>query len=360
MSAKTRPEVKVAGALALLFSTAINLINGGKRSWEMIEELKRALQLFKEGRLGLVWELGQTCSDEDRDRLFSTSPDELPLSRHAKSLLRKRGVRLLGEAFLICDFEGRDRNVKSVREIAAFLRQAGIPTGTKPNTCGWMPPYAEDPEILELWAKPAHELDGRSTCIGCQSVGEVLSCVGFHKRWNQYRLRGIRHERLYSLMVVPDSWAPPKKSSNCEEWGWIHLGELLISGRGAERLRKKGVTTFEELVALPVAKIRELCSERDIGRLIGVLRQMEEESRETPDLLLEWRSLLEGQLDKPINDFDFSVRTMNCLERLDIRLVGQLVEWSASELLKTKDLGRKSLREIDDALASINLELRPG
>lgn len=363
MSAKTRLEVKLAGVLTLLFSEAIRLISGGKRPNTMIDELERALQLFKENRLGLVWELGQTCSAEQRDELFSTSVEDLPFSRHAKSMLRGRGVRLLGEALQTCDFERSDRNVKSAQEIAHFLRSAGIPTGTDPHTCGWIPPYAKDPEILALWAMPYHELSGQATCSkGCKSVGESLARK-IDLRWRGtagYRLRRASHPKLYSLMVVPSSWIPPQGPSRCNDWGWFHLGKLLVEGESQVRLDSAGITTFEDLIRLPLAKIRELCTESDLGRIIGELRSLEDNSGETPELLREWRSLLKGQLDKRIDELDFSVRTANALQNLDIQFVGQLVERSSAELLKTRDIGRKSLREIEEELQDLGLGLRAG
>lgn len=362
MSAKTRPITEMIGALTLLFSEAIRLISGGKRPNTMIGELQRALQLFKENRLGFVFELGQTCPDEKRDELLSKSVEDLPFSRHAKRLLSGRGVRLFGEAFQVCNFEGSDRNLKTVQEIAQFLRSAGIPTGTDPHTCGWIPPYAKDPEILALWAKPFHELNGSTTCPkGCQYLGARLASQ--HPRWRRFprsRLERVENPKLYSLMVVPSFWSPPQDSPNCEDWGWFRFGRLLVAGASKDRLDATGITTFEDLIKLPVEKIRELCTESDLGRIIGELRLLESESGETPALLREWRSLLNGQLDKRIDELEISVRTENVLQNLGITLVGQLVEYSPSDLLKARGgAGRKSLAEIQEMLELLGLELRP-
>jgi DNA-directed RNA polymerase subunit alpha len=51
------------------------------------------------------------------------------------------------------------------------------------------------------------------------------------------------------------------------------------------------------------------------------------------------------------------VRSANCLQSADLRYIGELVQRTEGDLLKTKNFGRKSLNEIKDALTSMGLEL---
>lgn len=60
---------------------------------------------------------------------------------------------------------------------------------------------------------------------------------------------------------------------------------------------------------------------------------------------------------KPIEDLELSVRSFNCLQTAGIRYVGDLVQKTDSELLKTKNFGRKSLKEIEDTLEQMGLQL---
>ncbi len=60
---------------------------------------------------------------------------------------------------------------------------------------------------------------------------------------------------------------------------------------------------------------------------------------------------------KPIEDLELSVRSFNCLQTAGIQYVGDLVQKTDAELLKTKNFGRKSLKEIKDILAQMDLEL---
>lgn len=60
-------------------------------------------------------------------------------------------------------------------------------------------------------------------------------------------------------------------------------------------------------------------------------------------------------LQRPVNELELSVRAANCLEAADIKTIGDLVQKSEGEMLKYRNFGRKSLKEIDDILRSMNL-----
>ncbi|MDE5285426.1 MAG: DNA-directed RNA polymerase subunit alpha C-terminal domain-containing protein, partial [Buchnera aphidicola] len=60
---------------------------------------------------------------------------------------------------------------------------------------------------------------------------------------------------------------------------------------------------------------------------------------------------------RPVDDLELTVRSANCLKAEAIHYIGDLVQRSEVELLKTPNLGKKSLTEIKDILASRNLSL---
>jgi DNA-directed RNA polymerase alpha subunit len=62
-------------------------------------------------------------------------------------------------------------------------------------------------------------------------------------------------------------------------------------------------------------------------------------------------------LDSPVSDLWFTIRTQNCLQAENIRTVGELLQWSELRLMKTRNLGRKSLAEIKSILAERGLAL---
>lgn len=60
---------------------------------------------------------------------------------------------------------------------------------------------------------------------------------------------------------------------------------------------------------------------------------------------------------RPVDDLELTVRSANCLKAENIYYIGDLVQRTETELLKTPNLGKKSLTEIKDVLASKNLSL---
>ncbi len=62
-------------------------------------------------------------------------------------------------------------------------------------------------------------------------------------------------------------------------------------------------------------------------------------------------------LEIPVTDFELSVRSRNCLKKMNIRSLGDLIRHSEPELLSYKNFGETSLQEIKDMLASKGLHL---
>jgi len=62
-------------------------------------------------------------------------------------------------------------------------------------------------------------------------------------------------------------------------------------------------------------------------------------------------------LYRTVDELELSVRSANCLKNADIHLIGDLVQRSEAEMLKTQNFGRKSLNEIKDILAEMGLTL---
>ena len=71
---------------------------------------------------------------------------------------------------------------------------------------------------------------------------------------------------------------------------------------------------------------------------------------------VEGEQVNEG-LHRCVDELDLSVRSANCLQNADIKYVGELVQRSENEMLKTKNFGRKSLLEIKEILTGMGLSL---
>ncbi len=62
-------------------------------------------------------------------------------------------------------------------------------------------------------------------------------------------------------------------------------------------------------------------------------------------------------LFRTVEELELSVRSANCLQNAGITYIGELVQKTEAEMLKTKNFGRKSLKEIRDLLAEMDLQL---
>ncbi len=65
-------------------------------------------------------------------------------------------------------------------------------------------------------------------------------------------------------------------------------------------------------------------------------------------------------LFRPVAELELSVRSANCLQNADIKYIGELVQRTEGEMLKTKNFGRKSLNEIKEILTGFGLEFGMG
>lgn len=59
-----------------------------------------------------------------------------------------------------------------------------------------------------------------------------------------------------------------------------------------------------------------------------------------------------------IEDLDLSVRSYNCLKRAGINTIEELVQRNEDEMMKVRNLGRKSLEEVVQKLSALGLSLR--
>jgi DNA-directed RNA polymerase subunit alpha len=84
----------------------------------------------------------------------------------------------------------------------------------------------------------------------------------------------------------------------------------------------------------------------------------DEDEEETPvEISDQDREAWFEKLNKSVDEMELSVRSYNCLKNANIRTIGELVQKSEAEMLKTKNFGRKSLNEIKEILTGMGLSL---
>lgn len=127
-----------------------------------------------------------------------------------------------------------------------------------------------------------------------------------------------------------------------------------------ESARVEQRTDLDKLV-LDLETNGTLDSEEAIRRAATILQQqlavfvdLEGEKQSEP---VERRDEVDPILLRPVDDLELTVRSANCLKAENIYYIGDLVQRTEVELLKTPNLGKKSLTEIKDVLASRGLSL---
>jgi len=83
-----------------------------------------------------------------------------------------------------------------------------------------------------------------------------------------------------------------------------------------------------------------------------------DETEEAPPIELpKSEEKLNENLFRSVDELELSVRSANCLQNANIKTIGDLVQKTEADMLKTKNFGRKSLKEIKEILAEMGLSL---
>src|SRR5439155_13499931 len=90
---------------------------------------------------------------------------------------------------------------------------------------------------------------------------------------------------------------------------------------------------------------------------LTIFINFEETAEPIEEHVSEEQEKLNENLDKSVDELELSVRSANCLQNANIRYIGELVQRTEAEMLKTKNFGRKSLKEIKEILAEMGLQL---
>ena len=88
----------------------------------------------------------------------------------------------------------------------------------------------------------------------------------------------------------------------------------------------------------------------------SLLISFEEEPQQEEEAAVdEDKVRIRKQLEKSVEELELSVRSSNCLRAAEIKTIGELVQKGEAEMLKYRNFGRKSLKEIQDILAEMGL-----
>ena len=110
-----------------------------------------------------------------------------------------------------------------------------------------------------------------------------------------------------------------------------------------------GTITAKEAISLG-AKI--------LNEHLSLFVDLSDEAKNAEIMVISGESPKEKVLEMTIEDLDLSVRSFNCLKRAGIDTVSDLVSRSEDEMIKVRNLGKKSLEEVTQKLQSLGLGLR--
>jgi DNA-directed RNA polymerase alpha subunit len=96
---------------------------------------------------------------------------------------------------------------------------------------------------------------------------------------------------------------------------------------------------------------------RNTYTLAQVSYAIAEEMLKRRQLILESR-FIGDKSSQFVAELELTVRTSNCLKEAKIYTVGQLEQWTKNELMRLPNLGRKSLKEVEEQLEKMGLKLR--
>jgi DNA-directed RNA polymerase subunit alpha len=172
-------------------------------------------------------------------------------------------------------------------------------------------------------------------------------------------LRNLAESKTIGRVVLDASFSPVRRVSYAVESARVEnrtdLDKLLID------VETNGVISPEEAVRQAARILVEQLSVfaalegiEPAGDLIG--------GAVTPGLIVGGSvmgraSQIDPILLRPVDDLELTVRSANCLKAENIFYIGDLIQRTENELLKTPNLGRKSLNEIKEVLASRGLTL---
>jgi DNA-directed RNA polymerase subunit alpha len=157
---------------------------------------------------------------------------------------------------------------------------------------------------------------------------------------------------------------PDKKLATLNKEAKLEMDMVVKMGKGyvtAEKVDSKnqtiGVIPIDAIFS-PIQKVNYVVANARVGQITDYDKlTFEEESEPMEEIEEEEEEKLNENLFRPVSELELSVRSANCLKNANISLIGELVQRTESEMLKTKNFGRKSLNEIKAILEEMGLSL---
>jgi len=148
------------------------------------------------------------------------------------------------------------------------------------------------------------------------------------------------------------------------------ISDFELSVRSRNCLKKMKINTLGDLLNITEVELLSYknfgeTSLREIKSILepkGLILGMALEAEQLPSVEISDQAVVidedEGLRNKPVDDLQLSVRARKCLQKLNLRTIGELTHKTEAELLGVKNFGVTSLNEIKKALTNLGLSLR--
>ena len=149
--------------------------------------------------------------------------------------------------------------------------------------------------------------------------------------------------------IYTDSIYTPVKNCNFTVQN-TRVGNITDYDKLTLELTTNGVINAKEAVSLS-AKI--------LSEHLSLFIELSEGTKDTEILVESKEAVKEKVLDMTIEELDMSVRSFNCLKRAGIDTVEDLINRTEEDMIKVRNLGKKSLDEVKQKLEELGLGLKP-
>lgn len=162
------------------------------------------------------------------------------------------------------------------------------------------------------------------------------------------RNRANMAENVIGVLPIDSIYTPVLRVNyNVEN---TRVGQITDFDKLTLELWTNGVVTAEEALSIGAKILIE-----HFNLFLGL-----SEIAENTNIMIEKPSLSsKGNLDVTIDELELSVRSYNCLKRAGINTVQDLINKTEEDMMKVRNLGRKSLDEVIEKLKSMGLDLSP-
>ena len=148
---------------------------------------------------------------------------------------------------------------------------------------------------------------------------------------------------IYTDSIYTPVYSASYQVENTRRGNKIDLEKLTVD------VNTNGTISAKEAISL-AAKI--------LNDHLNLFANLSEEMKGTQILVEREESIKEKVLEMTIEELDMSVRSFNCLKRAGINTVEDLISKTEDDMIKVRNLGKKSLEEVIQKLHSLGLELR--